>query len=63
MSGSRGIGWLLLIAGLLVNNYAFLHDLVMWSNEGAIFMGWKTGLLAAAGVVATLAGAWMIARE
>lgn len=63
MSRSRGIGWLVLIAGLLVNNYAYLHDLITWNMEGAIYMGVKSGLVAIAGIVATLVGAWLIARD
>jgi len=63
MSGSRGIGWLVLVAGLLVTNYAYLHDLIAWTMEGAIYMGVKSGLMAVAGIVATLAGAWLIARD
>ncbi|MGE0253664.1 MAG: hypothetical protein AB7N54_14355 [Alphaproteobacteria bacterium] len=63
MSGRRGIGWLILVVGLLANNYAYLHDLITWSNGGAIYMGLKSGLLAIAGLVAILAGAWLIARD
>jgi len=63
MSGSRGIGWLVLIAGLLVTNYGYLHDLITWNMEGAIYMGVKSGLVVVAGIVATLAGAWLIARD
>ena len=61
MAKNRSLGVVLIILGVLVNNYAYVTDIVGNSHEGLIYMGPRgitaavLGLLAIAlGVVALL---------
>lgn len=61
MTKNRSLGVVLIILGVLVNNYAYVTDIVGNSHEGLIYMGSRgiaaavLGLLAIAlGVVALL---------
>jgi hypothetical protein len=61
MAKNRSLGVVLIILGVLVNNYAYVTDIVGNSHEGLIYMGSRgitaavSGLLAIAlGVVALL---------
>ncbi len=61
MAKNRSLGVVLIILGVLVNNYAYVTDIVGNSHEGLIYMGSRgiaaavLGLLAIAlGVVALL---------
>ncbi|CAN0592238.1 unnamed protein product [Laminaria digitata] len=61
MTKNRSLGVVLIILGVVVNNYAYVTDIVGNSHEGLIYMGSKgiaaalLGLLAIAlGVVALL---------
>ena len=51
MFGSRKLGASLVIIGVLANNYVYLHDLVLQTQQGAIVLGW----MAAIGIIVTLA--------
>lgn len=64
MAKNRSLGVVLIILGVLVNNYAYVTDIVGNSHEGLIYMGSKgiaaavLGLLAIAlGVVALIRAA------
>ncbi|MEQ9350011.1 MAG: hypothetical protein RII27_05695 [Alphaproteobacteria bacterium] len=61
MKHNRTLGLALIIIGVVANNYAFFHDL-LWQDYGAIIMGWRTWLLALAGIATTLIGLAMIVR-
>lgn len=61
MAKNRSLGVVLIILGVLVNNYAYVTDIVGNSHEGLIYMGSRgiaaavLGLLAIAlGIVALL---------
>jgi hypothetical protein len=60
VSHNRSLGPILVVTGLVANNYAFLHDL-LWQDFDTIVMGWRW-LLAAAGVATALIGFAMISR-
>jgi hypothetical protein len=52
----------LIVVGLLVNNFAYLHDLIV-NSAPVIWMGPKTWVLAALGALAVVVGAWMAIRR
>lgn len=54
MAKNRSLGVVLIILGVLVNNYAYVTDIVGNSHEGLIYMGSK-------GIVAALLGLLSIA--
>jgi hypothetical protein len=62
MSRQRTSGIALVAAGVALNNYVYLHDLVFGKHEGMIYVGWKSvaGILVALAVVA--AGLRALAR-
>ena len=51
MDKSRTWGLVVVIIGVLANNYVYLHDLILDRNEGMILLGWKAGI----GIIVTLA--------
>ena len=51
MDKSRTWGLVVVIIGVLTNNYVYLQDLILDRNEGMIFLGWKAGI----GIIVTLA--------
>lgn len=50
MERNKAYGWVLVVFGVLANNYVYLHDIVTNGHNGAILLGWK----AAAGIFLTL---------
>ena len=51
MDKSRTWGLVVIIIGVLANNYVYLHDLILDTHEGMILLGWKAGI----GIIVTLA--------
>ena len=51
MDKSRTWGLVVVIIGVLTNNYVYLHDLILDRHEGMILLGWKAGI----GIIVTLA--------
>ncbi len=49
MLKDKRLGLALIIVGVLANNYVYLHDLVLDKHEGAILLGWISGV----GVIVT----------
>ncbi len=49
MLKDKRLGLVLIIVGVLANNYVYLHDLVLDKHEGAILLGWISGV----GVIVT----------
>ncbi len=49
----RTTGYALIAAGVLFNNYVYLHDLVLDKHAGFIFVGWwsAAGILIGMGIV------------
>ena len=56
------IGTLLIILGVLVNNYAYMTDIVGNTHEGLIYMGWKGITAAVLGLVSIFFGTLMLLR-
>ena len=50
MLKDKRLGLALIIVGVLANNYVYLHDLILDKHEGAILLGWISGI----GVIVTL---------
>lgn len=50
MDRNKMWGYVLVVIGVLVNNYVYLHDLVTDKHDGAILLGWQSGV----GIVVTL---------
>ena len=42
MQSRRSLGVALIVLGVLANNYAYLHDVILDSAYGAIILGWKS---------------------
>lgn len=60
MLRSRLLAVALIIAGVIANNYVFMHD-VFWNKyEGWAIFGWKTYLVAAVGLAAVIVGAILL---
>ena len=51
----------LIVIGLVANNYAFLHDLLV-RGSAVIWMGPKTWALVAVSALIVLAGLWLLTR-
>ncbi len=51
MDKSRTWGLVVVIIGVLANNYIYLHDLILDKHAGMILLGWKAGI----GLIVTLA--------
>ncbi len=49
MLKDKRLGLALIIVGVLANNYVYLHDLILDKHEGAILLGWISGV----GVIVT----------
>ncbi len=50
------LGLILLVVGVLIVNYAYLHDIIWQKHQGFIVMGIKSYLLAICGTIVVLAG-------
>lgn len=62
MAKKRSIGILLIILGVLINNYAYMTDIVGNTHEGLIYMGWKGIVAAALGLMAIFFGTILLLR-
>jgi hypothetical protein len=58
----RSIGILLIILGVLINNYAYMSDVVGNTHEGLIYMGWKGIAAAVLGLVSIFFGTILLVR-
>lgn len=63
MSRNARWGLILLVIGILWNNYIYLHDLITWNNDGFIFLGWKSWVGLAIAAVLIIAGLVMLLRR
>lgn len=59
--GRIGLG--LLVVGILLNQYGFLHDLVWNKHDGAIYMGMQSYLAIGAGLAAVVGGGVLMWRS
>jgi hypothetical protein len=53
----------LIVLGVVANQYGYLHDLVWAKHAGAIYMGLRSYLLVAAGLVAIVGGCFVLWRS
>jgi hypothetical protein len=60
---NKSLGVVLIILGILVNNYAYLTDIIGNTHEGLIFMGWKGFVAAALGVLSVTIGVMALLRD
>jgi hypothetical protein len=61
----RGAGWglLLVLVGVVLNNYAYLNDIVMQKYEGYIYVGTRAMAAIVVSLIIIAIGAWMAARR
>jgi len=62
MAKSRSLGVVLIILGVLVNNYAYVTDIVGNSHEGLIYMGSRGVIAAVLGLLAIALGVVSLIR-
>ncbi|MSP66862.1 MAG: hypothetical protein EXQ96_01950 [Alphaproteobacteria bacterium] len=58
----RRVGQALVIAGVLFNNWVYLNDIVLDKHEGFIWLGELGYAGVVAGLVAIVAGLWVMLR-
>jgi hypothetical protein len=59
----RAVALLLIAAGLVLNQYGFLHDILWGKHAGAIYMGVRTYALVAVGLATIILGAFLLWRR
>ncbi|MDH3623628.1 MAG: hypothetical protein OES69_00885 [Myxococcales bacterium] len=52
-----------IVVGVALNNYVYLHDLILQKHEGLIDLGTKSAVGIAVAVVVILAGVAALARD
>ena len=62
MAKNRSLGVVLILLGVLVNNYAYVTDIVGNSHEGLIYMGSRGILAALLGLLAIALGVVSLIR-
>lgn len=62
MAKNRSLGLVLIILGVLVNNYAYVTDIVGNSHEGLIYMGFKGIIAALLGLLSIALGVVLLMR-
>lgn len=62
MAKNRSLGIVLIILGVLVNNYAYVTDIVGNSHEGLIYMGARGIAAAVLGLLAIALGVVSLMR-
>jgi hypothetical protein len=58
----RHHGVLLLVVGVVLSQYGYLHDLIWQTHDGAIYMGPRSYLLVVAGLAAVFWGCSLLWR-
>jgi hypothetical protein len=61
----KGAGWglLLVLVGVVMNNYAYLNDIVMQKYDGYIYVGSKAMAAIVVSLIIIAVGAWIAARR
>lgn len=62
MAKLRSLGVILIILGVLTNNYAYITDIVDNTHEGLIYLGWHGIIAAGLGLVAVFCGTIALLR-
>jgi hypothetical protein len=52
-----------IVLGVALNNYVYLHDLILQKHEGLIDLGTKSAIGIAVAVIVILAGVVALARD
>ena len=63
MLRNRTFGMLSVIAGIVVNNFAYLYDVIRGVHSGYIWLGPKGIIVAVIGVALILLGAFVLMRS
>ena len=67
MFQNRNLGAVLIVVGVLANNYVYLHDLIFGkyaaSEPGTIVLGWLAALLILASLAVTAVGLAIVMRS
>jgi hypothetical protein len=56
-------GLVLILVGVILNNYAYLHDVVTEKHNGYIYLGARGVAAVLVGIVVIAIGAWVAARR
>ena len=61
----KGAGWglLLVLVGVVMNNYAYLNDIVMQKYDGYIYVGTRAMAAIVVSLIIITIGVWMAARR
>ena len=57
------LGLLLMLLGLLLNQYGFMHDLIWDKHDGAIYMGMRSYAAVVAGFLVMIIGYVLVWRS
>ncbi len=66
MEQKKTLGYALVVVGVLANNYVYVHDLVTDKHDGAIMLGWQSGVAIVVTLVVVAVGlivAWRAEAE
>lgn len=63
MHRSAGWGLLLILVGVLLNNYAYLNDIVLEKHDGYIYVGSRAVAAIVVSLIVIGIGAWLAARR
>jgi|TARA_R110002072_G_scaffold36053_17_gene106170 hypothetical protein len=59
----KTIAFMVIAAGVVLNNYAYLHDLLVAKHNGYIIMGVKSGIAALVGISLIGLGSYLLAKS
>jgi hypothetical protein len=63
MNKKTGWGLLLILVGVVLNNYAYLHDIVTEKHDGYVYVGSRAVVAVLVSLVVIAIGAWLAARK
>ncbi len=63
MPKSKSLGLVLVIVGVLANNYVYLHDIFVDKHDGMIIVGMTSGVGIVGALIVVLIGAFMLLRS
>jgi hypothetical protein len=56
-------GLLLILAGVVLNNYAYLHDVVTEKHDGYVYVGSRAVVAVLVSITVIAVGAWLATRR
>ena len=63
MLANRTLGLVLVIVGVLANNYVYLHDIILDKHAGAINLGWPSWLGIGVTLLVVAFGIFIVVRS